>query len=108
MGGMGSAYKTLPENLKRRGHLGIVWNDWGHAVHSWLRHYATSRKVTVSIPDEVIRFFNWRNLPSRTMTLWSNQPLAEMSNLNLPGGKGRLGRKADNLIAICEPIIWKM
>jgi hypothetical protein len=24
MGGMGSAYKTLPENLKRRGHLGIV------------------------------------------------------------------------------------
>jgi hypothetical protein len=24
----------------------------------WLRHYATSRKVAGSIPDEVIRFFN--------------------------------------------------
>jgi hypothetical protein len=27
--------------------------------HSWFIHYATSRKVTGSIPDEVIRFFNW-------------------------------------------------
>jgi hypothetical protein len=27
-------------------------------VHSWLRHYATSRKVAGSIPDEVIGFFN--------------------------------------------------
>jgi hypothetical protein len=25
---------------------------------SWLRHYATSRKVAGSIPDEVIGFFN--------------------------------------------------
>jgi hypothetical protein len=26
--------------------------------HSWLRHYATSRKVAGSIPDEVIEFLN--------------------------------------------------
>jgi hypothetical protein len=26
-----------------------------------------------------------------------------MSTRNLPGGKGRLARKADNLTAICEP-----
>jgi hypothetical protein len=24
----------------------------------WLRQYATNRKITVSIPDEVIGFFN--------------------------------------------------
>jgi hypothetical protein len=33
------------------------------------RHYATSRKVAGSIPDEVIRFFNWPNPSSRTVAL---------------------------------------
>jgi hypothetical protein len=33
------------------------------------------------------------------------QPLARMSIRNLPGVKGRLARKADNLTAICEPIV---
>jgi hypothetical protein len=55
---------------------------------SWLRNYATRRKVAVSSPDEVIGFFNWRNSSSRTMTLGSTQPLTEMSTRNLPGGKG--------------------
>jgi hypothetical protein len=36
------------------------------------------------------------------------QPLTEMSTRNLPGGKGRPARKADNLTAICEPIVLKM
>jgi hypothetical protein len=31
----------------------------------------------------------------------STQPLREMSSRNLPGGKGRPERKADNLAAIC-------
>jgi hypothetical protein len=31
------------------------------------------------------------------MVLWSTQPLTEMSTRNLPGAKGRLARKADNL-----------
>jgi hypothetical protein len=31
-----------------------------------------------------------------------------MSARNLPGGKGRLARKADILTAICEPIVYKM
>jgi hypothetical protein len=30
-----------------------------------------------------------------------------MSTRNLPGGKGRPVRKADNLTAICEPINWR-
>jgi hypothetical protein len=38
------------------------------------------------------------------MALESTQPLTEMSTMNLPGGKGRPARKADNLTAICEPI----
>jgi hypothetical protein len=42
------------------------------------------------------------------MALGSTQPLTEMSTRNLPGGKGRAARKADNLTAICEPIVWKM
>jgi hypothetical protein len=42
------------------------------------------------------------------MTQGLTQSLTEMSTRNLPGGKGRLARKADNLTAICEPIVYKM
>jgi hypothetical protein len=33
---------------------------WKHSWlrHRWLKHYATSRKVTGSIPDEVTECFN--------------------------------------------------
>jgi hypothetical protein len=57
----------------------------------------------------LIRFpfhiFHTPNPSSLTMALGSNQPLTEMSTKNLSGGKGRPGRKADNLSAIYEPII---
>jgi hypothetical protein len=39
------------------------------------------------------------------MALGSTQPLTEMTTSNLPGGKERPARKADNLTAVCEPII---
>jgi hypothetical protein len=68
-------------------------------------HYATDRKVPGSIPDEVIEFFDLRNPFSRTVALGSTQPLTEMSTRNLPEGKGRPARKANNLTAICESII---
>jgi hypothetical protein len=58
------------------------------------------------IPDEV-EFFNLPNPSSRTMALGSTQPLTEMSTRNIPGGEGRPVRKADNLTAICEPIVYK-
>jgi hypothetical protein len=64
-------------------------NIGGTLYHSWLRHYATSREVVGSIPDEVIGFFNWPNPSSRTRALGSTQPLTEMSTRNIPGGKGR-------------------
>jgi hypothetical protein len=39
------------------------------------------------------------------MALGSTQPLTEMGTSNRPGGKGRPARKADNLTAICKPIV---
>jgi hypothetical protein len=42
------------------------------------------------------------------MALGSTQPLTEMSTRNIPGGEGRPARKADNLTAICELIVYKM
>jgi hypothetical protein len=50
-------------------------------------------------------FFNLPNPSSRIMALGSTKPLTEMSIRNLPGGKGRPARMADNLTAICEPIV---
>jgi hypothetical protein len=49
--------------------------------------------------------FNWPNPSSCIMALGSTQPLTEMSTRNHPGGKGRPARGADNLTAICEPIV---
>jgi hypothetical protein len=57
---------------------------WGTQQRSWLRHYATSRKVASSSPDGVDFFFNLPNPSNRTMALGSTQP--EMSTRNLPGG----------------------
>jgi hypothetical protein len=58
----------------------------------------------VRIPDEV-DFLNLPNPSSRTMALGLTQPLTEMSTRNLPGGKKWPARRADNLAAICEPIV---
>jgi hypothetical protein len=58
----------------------------------------------VSSPDEV-DFFNWPNASSRTMPLGSTPSLTETNARKIPGGKARPARKADNLTAICEPIV---
>jgi hypothetical protein len=58
----------------------------GARQRSWLRHYATSRNVAGSSPDEVDFFFNSPNLANRTMALRWAEPLTEMSTRNLPGG----------------------
>jgi hypothetical protein len=66
-------------------------------------------KSTAFLPDEVTGFISSPNPSSRIMALGSTQPLTEMmSTRDLPGGKGRLARKTDNLTAICEPIVYKM
>jgi hypothetical protein len=74
-------------------------------LRNWLRQYVTSRKVAASISEEIIGSFNWPNPSSRTVALEFTQPLTEISTRNLPGSKGLPARKADNLIAICEPIV---
>jgi hypothetical protein len=56
------------------------------SVISWLRHYATSRKVADSSPDEAIGFFfSWLNPSGRTVVLGSTQPLTEMGTRNVLG-----------------------
>jgi hypothetical protein len=76
-------------------------------INSWLRQYAKSKKVAVSIPDEAIGFSNRTIQSSCTMALLSNQLLTEISTRNLPGGggKGRSALKAHNLTVICEQIV---
>jgi hypothetical protein len=72
----------------------------------WLRHYATGRKVAGSIPEVVIGFFSkLHNNSSRNITLEFAQHLTEMSTRNLCKDKAGQARKADNLIAVCEPIV---
>jgi hypothetical protein len=63
-----------------------------------------ARRSRVRVPKRWI-FFSWPNPYSRTMALGSTQPLTDMSIGNLPGGKGQLVHKADNLTAIYEPIV---
>jgi hypothetical protein len=42
------------------------------------------------------------------MALEQTQPLTEKSTRNLPDSTGWPARKADNLTAVCEPIVHKM
>jgi hypothetical protein len=60
----------------------------------------------VWVPDDV-DFFNLPNPSSLTMALGSTQPLREMSTRNLPGGKKRPARRADNLATMCVLDVWK-
>jgi hypothetical protein len=64
--------------------------DWGTMIQA--------RRSRVRFPMSSLNFLF-------DLSLWSTQPLTEMSTRNLPGGKGRQARKADNLDAICEPIV---
>jgi hypothetical protein len=75
---------------------------------STLRHYAVSRKITGSVPDEVVELSIDINASSRTMALGSTQPLTEIFIRNIPGGKGRPELKADNFTAVCESNVLKI
>jgi hypothetical protein len=66
-------------------HFLLVPMHEGHAVNC-LRHYTTSRKVSGSILDAVIKFFNWPNPSNCTMTLRSTQALTERSTRNIRVG----------------------
>jgi hypothetical protein len=87
--------------------ISVIFIKWGHAVPylaEALSYKPEGRGFRV--PMRWISFLNLPNPSIRNMVLWSTQPLTEMSTRKLPGvgDKGRPGRKADNLAAICEPI----
>jgi hypothetical protein len=42
------------------------------------------------------------------MAVGSTKSLIEMSNRNLPEGKVRPASKADNITAVCKPIVYRM
>jgi hypothetical protein len=69
---------------------------------------ASSLKVAGSIPYKVSTFFNLPNPSSYSIFLGLTRPVTETSTMNLPGGKARPALKADNLIGICEPTVWRM
>jgi hypothetical protein len=56
----------------------------------------------VRVPDKV-DFFSLLNPSSCNVAVGSTQRLTEMSKRNLPVGKRRPARRADNLAAIYEP-----
>jgi hypothetical protein len=62
----------------------------------------------VRFPIMLLNFLIGLILPAALWPWGSTQPLTEMSTGNLPVSKGRPALKADNLIAICEPIVYKM
>jgi hypothetical protein len=65
-----------------------------------------AERSPIRVPDEV-DVFNLPNPSSRTIALGSLS-LKQKCTRNLPGGKGRPTRKADNLTAIREPTVYKM
>jgi len=64
----------------------IQFKQRGARWRSWLRHCATSQKVTGLIPDGVIGFFHLHNPSGCNMALGSTQPLTEMSTRNVSWG----------------------
>jgi hypothetical protein len=64
------------------------------------------RGHAISIPDEVIGFFNGPNPSSRTTAQGSTHSASNRNEYQeIPGGKGRPAGKAHNLTDICEPIV---
>jgi hypothetical protein len=55
--------------------------------------------------NQIWNLLSLPNPSSPIAALGSIQALTEVSTRNLPGGKAQLAHKADNLTAICEPIV---
>jgi hypothetical protein len=64
-----------------------------------------AERSQVRFPMRSLNFSIDLILPAALWALGLTQPLTEMSTKNLPGGKGRPARGADNFTAIYEPIV---
>jgi hypothetical protein len=71
-------------------------------------HYNLGMGPLVGQYSSLIAYFNSPDPSSRTMALGSTHPLTEMNTSKRPGGKGRPAHTSDNLIANCEPTVYKM
>jgi hypothetical protein len=80
---------------------------WGPEVAQLLRHCATNRKVTGSIPDGAIGIFRWHNPSSRTLALRLTQPLTEMSTRNISWRAKAAGAKGWQPCHRHVPIVLK-
>jgi hypothetical protein len=78
-------------------HMRVCYLECYDVGLCWLMHYATSRKVAGSSPDEV-DFFNLPNSSSRTMALGSTQTLTDMSTM-----KSSLGVKGCRRLRLTLP-----
>ena len=101
-----SIYRTSRHHITRDGDLGGVSLSYVLCCHYKHRdwNYATSRKVSGSIPDGVIGIFHWHNPSGRIVVLGSTQPLTEMSTGSISLGWSRTVRRADNLNHLIVPI----
>ena len=81
----------------------------GTRWHSWFRHYATSQKLTGSIPNGVLEIFYWHNPSGLTMALGLTQPLTEMSTRNISWGlKAASACGWHNLTAFMCRLSWNL
>jgi hypothetical protein len=80
----------------------------GMRWRSWLRHCATSRKATSSIPDGLIGIFHRHNPSGHTMALGLTQPLTKMSTRNISWGQRRPVHRADNLTTFMCLLSWNL
>jgi hypothetical protein len=82
------------------GRVGTRWR-------SWLRHCATSRKVTGSIPSGVNEILHWHNFSGKTMALGLTQPLTEISTRNIFWGVKAAGVYGWQPYHLYMPIVLK-
>jgi hypothetical protein len=84
------------------------WNNSTIGARGSVVGWGTVLQAAGSIPVEVIEFFNLPNPFNDTMAPGFIQPLIEMSTRIYFWSKTRPARKADNLTAICERIVYKI
>jgi hypothetical protein len=102
------SFSYFKETLSNGGVSGGAVGWGGTRRRSWLRHYATYRKVAGSIPDGVIGIFLWHNPSGRTMAQGSTQPLTEMSTRNISCGWRWPVRRAENLTTFMGQLSWNL
>jgi hypothetical protein len=91
------------------GNTGLHFNALSSHIHVHEGARGISRKVAGSRPDEMIFFFSLPNPSGFTRSWGSLSLLTEMRTrsrkITFLGSRARPVRRADNLTAICEPIV---